>query len=119
MKWRHLVAKFQTFPEAQRTQAIDSISLVISIVEIETSCKDNFRYRVNTLAPRAIRENNNYPFHDTAVDDVIQITFETSRKHIGYKIMFETSRKYDEGNRAEEGNPSHEPAPSLISPKPA
>ena len=46
--------------------------------------------------------------------------FETSRKYdTGYKMLFETRRKYDEGNRAEEGHPSHEPAPSLISPKPA
>ena len=41
----------ETFPEAQRTQGIDSVSWVISKVEMKTSCRDYSRYRVNTLGP--------------------------------------------------------------------
>ena len=41
----------ETLPEAQRTQGIDSVSLVISKVEIKTSCRDYSRYGVNTLGP--------------------------------------------------------------------
>ena len=43
--------KLKTLPEAQRTQGIDSVSWVISKVEMKISCRDYLRYGVNTLGP--------------------------------------------------------------------
>ena len=42
-------------PEAQRTQGIDSVSWVISKVEMKTSCRDYLRYRVNTLGEQELK----------------------------------------------------------------
>ena len=50
-RWKNVEEILKTLPEAQRTQGIDSVSWVISKVEMKTSCRDYLRYGVNTLGP--------------------------------------------------------------------
>ena len=63
-KWgNNIEEENKTLPEAQQTQGIDSVSWVISWVEMKRSCRDYSRCGVNTLDPLCLWQCFFFNFH--------------------------------------------------------